>query len=942
MEGGEVLVKDIICVSLFNGMGCSFQAIDRVPGLRCVQKISSEIDKYANIVNDANYPETIQLGSVTDIEVLKEDGVAIGLKGGNGVEVMFEKGVDILFVGGSPCFVKGTSIITKGLVKNIEDVKVGDMVLTHEGRYKKVLNIGGNKNSEIYTVKASGLPLIQTTSEHPFYVKSVSNKRIWDKVNGTSKRMFSEPVWKETKDLVKGDFLAIPILKTESNPLNITKEEAYIIGRYIADGHTRKDYRNSENRPNDRHWQLILSVGHQKLEDFTSRINQKFSNYPHSESTNRVVFSSKRLVEIVEEHCGCGAKNKFISKTLLDLPNDLLSELLEGYLSGDGCKIGEFYSMTTISERLAQSLILAIAKVYKVAVQYSFIKVKPTTVIQGRTVNQSDSYLIKFSKEVKKQSHFLTDDNFVWVPLKLMTKTDYKQDVFNLEVEDDNSYVANNCVVHNCQSFSFSGKRNGMSTKDNVEVLTLEHYLELKSEKYEFDGQSYLFWEFIRLREEIKPKYYLLENVEMGEKWEKVLSKAVGVNGIHINSALVSAQSRKRIYWINFGMRPMGLFGDMQSIVEQPKDRGILLKDILEEEVDEKYFLSEKAVKGILKHKEEQKEKGFGFGAVIKTEDEKMNSLKVGGKGVDDLVVHNTLPRSSKTGKGGTGPLKRVDGKTYCLDTGRTNVVEFPAIFDDYNGRFRKDGKSCTLTLNSGSKSERNGQKVVLGDLKDRKVIQLSNNNKSNGGTQPYQQDRIYDVDGISPALSAHKADLIISLKSKDKRLKKMIENSDLVDGEVVHLDTYNQTLDREKTPTLRTGGKNDSFVYAPTLSKEDVKVKGDDEFFEPSKRINENLILEGNLRGGKWENTHETSRRVYNSDGKAPTVPTMQGGNQHPKAFHHSRIRRLTPLECMRLQTVADDYKMPVSSSQAYKMLGNGWNIETIVHLFNYITLEK
>jgi hypothetical protein len=137
MEGGEVLVKDIICVSLFNGMGCSFQAIDRVPGLRCVQKISSEIDKYANIVNDANYPETIQLGSVTDIEVLKENGVAVGLKGGNGVEVMFEKGVDILFVGGSPCFVKGTSIITEGLVKNIEDVKVGDMVLTHEGRYKE-------------------------------------------------------------------------------------------------------------------------------------------------------------------------------------------------------------------------------------------------------------------------------------------------------------------------------------------------------------------------------------------------------------------------------------------------------------------------------------------------------------------------------------------------------------------------------------------------------------------------------------------------------------------------------------------------------------------------------------------------------------------------------------------------------------------------------------
>jgi DNA (cytosine-5)-methyltransferase 3A len=509
MEGGEVLVKDIICVSLFNGMGCSFQAIDRVPGLRCVQKISSEIDKYANIVNDANYPETIQLGSVTDIEVLKEGGVAVGLKGGNGVEVMFEKGVDILFVGGSPC----------------------------------------------------------------------------------------------------------------------------------------------------------------------------------------------------------------------------------------------------------------------------------------------------------------TD-------------------------------------------LSLSGKRKGLSTKDKIEVLTLEHYLELKSEKYEFDGQSYLFWEFIRLREEIKPKYYLLENVEMGEKWEKVLSKAVGVNGIHINSALVSAQSRKRIYWINFGMRPMGLFGDMQSIVEQPKDRGILLKDILEEEVDEKYFLSEKAVKGILKHKEEQKEKG-----------------------VDDLVVHNTLPRSSKTGKGGTGPLKRVDGKTYCLDTGRTNVVEFPAIFDDYNGRFRKDGKSCTLTLNSGSKSERNGQKVVLGDLKE---------------------------------------SLLSGLKSKDKRLKKMIENSDLVDGEVVHLDTYNQTLDREKTPTLRTGGKNDSFVYAPTLALNKNQLK---KFNTDPDTEKANCLTLAQGRAGSSSEYMDSISKIHKIQGV---------------------IRRLTPLEAKRLQTVADDYKMPVSDSQAYRQLGNGWNIETIVHLFNYITLEK
>ena len=93
-----------------------------------------------------------------------------------------------------------------------------------------------------------------------------------------------------------------------------------------------------------------------------------------------------------------------------------------------------------------------------------------------------------------------------------------------------------------CQSFSFAGKRKGMSTKCETEILTLEHYLQLKSEGYEFEGQSYLFWEFMRLLNEVKPTYFLLENVMMGEKWENILSKAIGVNAIEINSALVSAQ----------------------------------------------------------------------------------------------------------------------------------------------------------------------------------------------------------------------------------------------------------------------------------------------------------------------------------------------------------------------------------------------------------------
>lgn len=237
-----------------------------------------------------------------------------------------------------------------------------------------------------------------------------------------------------------------------------------------------------------------------------------------------------------------------------------------------------------------------------------------------------------------------------------------------------------------CQSFSFAGKRKGMSTKDSQEILTLEHYLQLKSEGYEFEGQSYLFWEYMRLLNEVKPKYFLLENVMMGEKWEKILSKAIGVNPIEINSALVSAQNRRRLYWTNIGMQPMGLFGDLESIIQQPKDKGILLKDILESEVDEKYFIdteNNKRLKQLLfNNKVENGQLLDSYNQSIHADKSITISTRVSASNLTH-IVHNMMPRSSKSGKGGTVHLTRNDGKTYCLDTGSTNAIE-------YNKKIRK------------------------------------------------------------------------------------------------------------------------------------------------------------------------------------------------------------------------------------------------------------
>ncbi len=179
-----------------------------------------------------------------------------------------------------------------------------------------------------------------------------------------------------------------------------------------------------------------------------------------------------------------------------------------------------------------------------------------------------------------------------------------------------------------CQSFSFSGKMKGMSTAQGEEIYTLDRYLELKRQGFEFEGQSYLFWEFMRILTELRKYnpniYFFLENVEMLEKWERCLSHAVDIRGVHINSALVSAQQRRRIYWSNIRVKDLGtisLFEELndspfewpryQTDIPQPKDRGITIKDILQAKAGEKYYLKDDTVASLIEKTDKKKLKDY-------------------------------------------------------------------------------------------------------------------------------------------------------------------------------------------------------------------------------------------------------------------------------------------------------------------------------------------
>ena len=101
-----------------------------------------------------------------------------------------------------------------------------------------------------------------------------------------------------------------------------------------------------------------------------------------------------------------------------------------------------------------------------------------------------------------------------------------------------------------------------------------------KKDRKGLDGErSSLFWEYVRILREVKPKYFILENVaSMPKEAKETITRELGVEPIMINAALVSAQNRKRLFWTNI------------PNVTLPDDKGILLRDILEPKVDEKYF----------------------------------------------------------------------------------------------------------------------------------------------------------------------------------------------------------------------------------------------------------------------------------------------------------------------------------------------------------------
>ena len=366
------------------------------------------------------------------------------------------------------------------------------------------------------------------------------------------------------------------------------------------------------------------------------------------------------------------------------------------------------------------------------------------------------------------------------------------------------------------------------------------------------DPRSALFFEFIRLLKEVKPKYFLLENVRMKQEFQDIITEQVSacypdfeggdlfgsqIKPILINSALLSAQNRERLYWTNI------------PGVEQPEDKGIVLKDILEENPEEKYKLSDAKVDRVL-----NSPRGKGF--FYNEDSEKIGTLIAGyHKEPTDASYIETKPKQVgiATDIKGHDILKRVyspNGKSPTLNSMGGGNREPKVVSGAWKARSKKDGK-----------------RVAWKETKPQQMLELRKDQKRNS----------------------------IGLVQKDSVVVK-----DLIEEERI-------VVDKEKRQLLIAEATKKGYT----------------------------VIEDGDCFDISYPNSK--TRRGRNMKYKCNALTTV---NQNYMRFENLSWRKLTPLECERLQTVPDNYTNHVSNTRRYAMLGNGWTIDVIAHILKNMEL--
>lgn len=384
----------------------------------------------------------------------------------------------------------------------------------------------------------------------------------------------------------------------------------------------------------------------------------------------------------------------------MNLPINLLESFLDGYMSGDGCFIGGRYKCTSVSRELIYGIAQCVAKVYKQPYSiYKTIRPKKTT-IEGRLVSQRDTYQLCFKKNKCIQDKAFYENGFLWFPVNRIEESNI-ENVYDLTISENHSFTVQGTVVHNCQDFSTAGLNKGGDLGSGT--------------------RSSLLWECERIIRAVKPQYLLMENVKnlVGKKhrhnfdrWLETL-EYLGYNNYWqvLNAKDYGVpQNRERVFVVSIrkDVDTKGYKFPLPIPLEKH------LKDMLEDNVNEKYYLSD--------------DKVANFAMQIKERDIS-NTIRCGGGGsLDGKHTWDIVVKPLCAASRGRNPENPSD-RTAGIPTEQRLEI-------NYTG--------CTNTLTSVQKDN-----YVV----EPKVIQVGNIVSTGNWDNP-QRGRIYSSDGCSPALN--------------------------------------------------------------------------------------------------------------------------------------------------------------------------------------------
>ena len=311
-----------------------------------------------------------------------------------------------------PCFEAGTKVMTYEGYKNIEDIQVGDLVLTHKGRFKKVLNTMVKPAHTICKVKAENCGDIYCTPNHPFYTtimkrKFNSSTRRYDKI-------FDEFKWTAPTEFytlrnargpqeqtyvvnIVDDIEELPDYEGYLKNLNSFTQKVvntiplekegfwYMVGRWVGDGWF---YYKQEKL-----YGIKICCSKKETEELQNLLLQSEYHFSlsHEDTTDKFEIDNIELANFLFNNFGKGAGGKHLPGFVTRLPSNLALSFLKGYFDADGHYSTNRISYDTISEDLVYGIKYMVNKYYKVGCGITFNDNSNRQVIQGRQVNAKDS-----------------------------------------------------------------------------------------------------------------------------------------------------------------------------------------------------------------------------------------------------------------------------------------------------------------------------------------------------------------------------------------------------------------------------------------------------------------------------------------------------------------------------------------------------------------------